>query len=105
MRATTEWLAVARGWVAVAVLAAALAGALVAATLIPGSLGGTSTGSASLLPERSASWRAPEPVPVHRAQSAPRSLRTSPKGGGSGVTTTSTPTVRSSLTDAVPRER
>jgi hypothetical protein len=55
MRATTERLAGARGWVAVAVLAAALAGALVAATLIPGSLGGTSTGSASLLPDRTAS--------------------------------------------------
>ena len=50
MRATIEWLAGARGWVAVAVLA----GALVAATLIPGSLAGTSTGSASLLPGRPA---------------------------------------------------
>jgi hypothetical protein len=55
MRTTAEWLAGARGWVAVAVLAATLAGALVAATLIPGSLGGTSTGSASLLPDRTVS--------------------------------------------------
>ena len=55
MRATIEWLAGARGWVTVAVLAAALAGKLVAATLIRGSLAGTSTGSASLLPDRSAS--------------------------------------------------
>jgi hypothetical protein len=49
MRTVAEGLAGARGWVALAVLAAALAGALVAATLTPGSLGGTSTGSASLL--------------------------------------------------------
>jgi hypothetical protein len=55
MRATTEWLAGARGWTAVAVLAAALAGALAAATLIPGSPGGTATGSASLPPDRTAS--------------------------------------------------
>jgi hypothetical protein len=55
MRAMTEWLVGAHGWVAVAVLAAALAGALVAATLIPGSPGGTSTGSASVLPDRTAS--------------------------------------------------
>jgi hypothetical protein len=32
MRATAEWLGGARGWIAVAVLAATLAGALVAAT-------------------------------------------------------------------------
>lgn len=53
MRAAAEWLACERGWVAVAGLAAAVAGALVAATLIPGSLGGTSTGSASILPNNS----------------------------------------------------
>jgi hypothetical protein len=46
VRATAEWLAGDRGWVAMA----KLAGALVAAPLIPGGLGGTSTGSASMLP-------------------------------------------------------
>jgi hypothetical protein len=61
MRATAAWLAGARGWVAVAVLSATLAGALVAATLIPGSLGGTSTGSASLLPDRTASTTVARP--------------------------------------------
>jgi hypothetical protein len=54
MRATTEWLAGDRGGVTVAVLAAAVADALVAAT-VSGSLGGTSTGSASLLPDGTAS--------------------------------------------------
>jgi hypothetical protein len=55
MRATTAWLAGARGWVAAAVLAAAVADALVAATLIPGSLGDTTTGSANLLANRTTS--------------------------------------------------
>ena len=41
MRTMAEWPAGARGWVVLAVLAAALAGALVDGTLIPGSLGGT----------------------------------------------------------------
>jgi hypothetical protein len=55
MRATIGWLAGARGPVAVAVLAAVLPGALVAATILPGSQGATATGSVSLLPGRSAS--------------------------------------------------
>jgi len=104
MRAMTEWLAGARGWVAVAVLAAGLAGPLVAATLIPGSLGGTATGSASLLPDRTASSagaRTGTPAPGREPATVLKNITP----GGRGVTTTRTPTVRSCLTDAVPRER
>jgi hypothetical protein len=49
MRTMAMGLAGARGRVVLAGLAAALAGASVSATPIPGSLGGTSTGSASLV--------------------------------------------------------